>query len=90
VTNENKPIKGKLLIGDEILSVNGIKCTSRASAIQMVRSVDDELQLKICRYAFNLHWKTYFPYCFRLCSYLPPRNDSNNSSNFFIRMRNSD
>lgn len=43
-------MRGRLDTGDEILAVNGTECTSRASAIQMVRAAEDELQLKIYRY----------------------------------------
>lgn len=50
VTDEKKAIHGNLCSGDEILSVNGKNCTSRANAIQMVRAVEDELTLKICRW----------------------------------------
>ena len=50
VTEENKAIQGELCVGDEILSVNGVHCTSRANAIQMVRSIDDQLHLNIARY----------------------------------------
>ncbi|XP_066913092.1 serine-rich adhesin for platelets-like isoform X1 [Clytia hemisphaerica] len=50
VTEENKAIEGELCVGDEILSVNGVQCTSRANAIQMVRNIDDQLHLNIARW----------------------------------------
>ena len=40
------------MVGDEILSVNGVGCQSRANAIQMVRNIDEQLHLKIARYIF--------------------------------------
>lgn len=50
VSKENKAIRGTLLVGDEILSVNGVKCNSRRNAIQMVGKIDEELRLQIYRW----------------------------------------
>ena len=56
MTSDKTAVREKLLDGDEILAVNGITVSSRANAIQMVKSVDHELTLKIRRYHdFRLH-----------------------------------
>ena len=49
ISNESNLVEGQLYEGDEIITVNGIYCESRADAIQMVRAVEDELRLKIYR-----------------------------------------
>lgn len=40
---------GKLVVGDEVLTVNGIECTSRSEAIELVRCARDTLHLKVGR-----------------------------------------
>ena len=61
---------GNLFPGDELLFVNEIKCSSRANAIETIRSIHDDIKLKVKRLAL-FHLVISLFYCVSHIDTLP-------------------